>query len=108
MFGFSFWKAVTSAASSCCASGFEPGSRPTTLSVTLVLGSRLVEEPLLLSPEEHATSVPLSASTPTMADASVVREYFIVAPCEGGSSGAFPCGRWFPVGGGWPSEPEPD
>src|SRR5262249_23553659 len=84
-FGFAVWNCVTRSASACCASGLAPGSRPTTLSVTLVFGSSVVEEPespdlLLLEP--HATSVLLSASAPTMANANVVREYFIVAPCR--------------------------
>src|ERR1700754_673924 len=82
MFGFSFWNSVTSCASACCASGFAPGSRPTTLSVTLVFGSSVVEleSPLSLSLEEHATSVLLSANAPAMANATAEREYFIVAP----------------------------
>src|SRR4051812_34811881 len=86
MFGLAAWKSVTSCASAVWASGLEPGSRPTTLSVTFVFGSSEVE--LLVSPavsslDEHATSVLLSASAPAMANATVVREYFIVAPCWG-------------------------
>src|SRR6187402_3359093 len=101
MFGFSFWKSATSSASACCASGLAPGSRPTTLSVTLVFGSSVVEleSPLSLSLEEHATSVLLSASAPAMANAAAVREYFIVAPgwvgrhpaCVGRTGGSRRC-----------------